>query len=158
MSTRREPERVITLIALLRRTSQLMVGELVERLHAAGYPDHTAGHHPIFENIDPKGSRLTELAARTGLTHQSVGELIDVLERRGYVERVPDPQDGRARLVRLTAKGRGAVRTAVREIAAIETKWLNRWRMAGLDSDLRAALEAGLREADGELSKAGRNA
>jgi DNA-binding MarR family transcriptional regulator len=120
--------------------------ELVERLHAAGFPDHTAGHHPIFENIDPKGTRLTQLAARTGLTHQSVGELVDALEKRGYVQRVADPKDGRARLVRLTHKGRRAVTTAIREIAAIESEWLERWRPAGLDGDVRAALEAGLRE------------
>lgn len=148
MSIRRNPERTITLIALLRRTSQAMVAELVERLHSAGYPDHTPAHHPIFENIDPKGTRLTDLGARTGLTHQSIGELIDGLERRGYVERVPDPSDGRARLVRLTAKGRGAVRTAIREIDAIEAKWLKRWRRSGLTGDLREALEAGLQDED----------
>lgn len=146
MSTDRDPDRVITLIALLRRTSQRMVGELVERLHASGFPDHTAGHHPIFESIDPKGTRLTELAARTDLTHQSVGELVDALETRGYVERVADPADGRARLVRLTPRGRRAVTVAIREIAAIESEWLERWRAAGLGGDVRAALEAGLRE------------
>ncbi len=145
MSTGREPQRVITLIALLRRTSQQMVGELVERLHAAGFPDHTAGHHPIFENLDPQGTRLTELAVRTGLTHQSVGELVDALEKRGYVERVADPKDGRARLVRLTPRGKRAVRAAILEISAIEAEWLERWRAAGLRGDLRAALEAGLR-------------
>jgi DNA-binding MarR family transcriptional regulator len=140
-----ERERVITLVALLRSTSQRMVTELIEGLHAAGYSDHTAAHHPIFENIDPDGTRLTVLALRTGLTHQAVGELIDALERRGYVERVPDSSDGRARLVRLTKKGRGAVKTAIREIAEIEAKWLHRWRQAGLEGDLRAVLEAGLR-------------
>jgi DNA-binding MarR family transcriptional regulator len=144
-----EDERVVTLIALLRRTSQQMVHELIERLHEAGYADHTAAHHPIFENIDPEGTRLTVLASRTGLTHQAVGELVDALERRGYVERVPDPSDGRARLVRLTKKGRGAVKAAIREIAEIEARWLDLWRQAGLRGDLRAALEAGLRANEG---------
>jgi DNA-binding MarR family transcriptional regulator len=144
-----EDERVVTLIALLRSTSRQMVDELIERLHAAGYADHTAAHHPIFENIDPEGTRLTVLASRTGLTHQAVGELVDALERRGYVERVPDPSDGRARLVRLTKKGRGAVKAAIREIAEIEARWLDLWRQAGLRGDLRAALEAGLRANEG---------
>jgi DNA-binding MarR family transcriptional regulator len=142
-------ERVVTLIALLRTTSRQMVDELIGRLHGAGYPDHTAAHHPIFENIDPEGTRLTMLASRTGLTHQAVGELVDALERRGYVERVPDPSDGRARLVRLTKKGRGAVKAAIREIAEVEAKWLDLWHEAGLRGDLRAALEAGLRADEG---------
>jgi DNA-binding MarR family transcriptional regulator len=144
-----DDERVVTLIALLRSTSRLMVDELIERLHAAGYADHTAAHHPIFENIDPEGTRLTVLASRTGLTHQAVGELVDVLELRGYVERVPDPSDGRARLVRLTKKGRGAVKTAISEIAEIEARWLDLWHEAGLRGDLRAALEAGVRADEG---------
>jgi DNA-binding MarR family transcriptional regulator len=76
-----------TLISLLRHTAQLMVAELVERLAAAGYGDVPAAAHPVFENIDRDGTRLTELAARADMTHQSMGELIDTLEQRGYVER-----------------------------------------------------------------------
>ncbi|HJZ70143.1 MAG TPA: MarR family transcriptional regulator [Vicinamibacterales bacterium] len=140
-------EPVETLVALLRRTSRQMVDELIERLHAAGYADHTAAHHPLFENIDPEGTRLTVLASRTGLTHQAVGELIDALEQRGYVERFPDRSDARARLVRLTKKGRAAVRTAIAEIARIEAEWMAVWRQAGLRGNLRAALKAGLRTA-----------
>jgi DNA-binding MarR family transcriptional regulator len=75
------------------------------------------------------------------------GEVVAELERRGYVERVADPSDGRARLVRLTDDGRNLVRAAVREIAAIERKWSQRWRKAGLKGDLRGPLEAALREA-----------
>jgi hypothetical protein len=46
--------------------AQLMVAELVERLNAAGYPDISAAAHPVFENIDPNGTRLTELAREPG--------------------------------------------------------------------------------------------
>jgi len=143
-----EQLRVVTLIALLRRTSQLMVEEITTRLEAAGFSDVPPAYHPIFENIDPEGTRLTVLAARTRLTHQSMGELVAELQRRGYVERVADPADGRARLVRLTDKGRDLVRSAIREIAAIEQKWVRLWRKAGLKGDLRAPLAAALREAD----------
>lgn len=142
--------RVITLIALFRQTARLMVEELIERLHAAGDEHATAAHHPVFENIDPGGTRLTVLAARAGTTHQSMGELVRTLERRGYVERVTDPHDARARLVRLTRKGRWAVRLAIAEIAEIEAAWLERFRRAGFDIDVRALLEAGLREHEAE--------
>jgi DNA-binding MarR family transcriptional regulator len=134
----------ITLISLLRRTSQLMVAELVERLTAAGYPDLPAATHPVFENLDREGTRLTELAARADMTHQSMGELIDTLEQRGYVERQPDPADRRARLVCLTSKGRQMARIALHEIADIEADWTQAWQAAGLRSDLRTVLEHAL--------------
>ncbi|HEX2892100.1 MarR family winged helix-turn-helix transcriptional regulator [Vineibacter terrae] len=142
------PQRIVTLISLLRRTSQLMVDEITERLEAAGFTDLPPAYHPIFENIDPQGTRLTVLAARARLTHQSMGEIVAELQRRGYVERVADPTDGRARLVRLTAAGRDVVRTAIREIAAIEAKWQQRWRRAGLKGELRGPFEAALRQED----------
>jgi DNA-binding MarR family transcriptional regulator len=145
-----ERARVVTLIALFRETARLMVEELVERLHAAGYRDQTAAHHPVFENIDPDGTRLTVLAVRAGMTHQSMGELVQTLERRGYLERRPDPSDRRATLVLLTRRGRQAVRRAVAEIAQIEAAWRERFRRAGLDADLRASLEAALREREAE--------
>jgi DNA-binding MarR family transcriptional regulator len=136
--------RQITLISLFRRTAQLMVAELVERLTAAGYPDLPAATHPVFENLDREGTRLTDLAARADMTHQSMGELIDTLEQRGYVERRPDPADGRARLVCLTSKGQQMARIALREIADIEAAWTQAWQAGGLRSDLRTALEHSL--------------
>jgi DNA-binding MarR family transcriptional regulator len=132
--------RQVTLISLFRRTAQLMVAELVQRLTAAGYPDLPAATHPVFENLDRDGTRLTELAARADMTHQSMGELVDTLEQRGYLERRPDPADGRARLVCLTSRGRQMVRTALREIEDIETTWTQTWQAAGLRTDLSTAL------------------
>jgi DNA-binding MarR family transcriptional regulator len=141
-----EGTRVVTLIALFRRTAGLMVEELAERLRAAGFTDMTAAHHPVFENIDRDGTRLTVLAARTGMTHQSMGELVQALEARGSVKRTVDPADRRARLVRLTPKGQRAVRRALAEIEEIEAQWLERFGRAGLDVDVRRLLEAGLGE------------
>ena len=138
--------RVVTLISLFRQTSRVMVDELIERLHRGGFPDMTAAHHPLFESIDPGGTRLTVLAARAGMTHQSMGELVSALEERGYVERRSDPSDGRVRLVVLTEKGRSAVRLAVKEIAAIEAAWLERVGAAGFELDGRAVLKAGLQQ------------
>jgi DNA-binding MarR family transcriptional regulator len=143
-STLTDPTRQVTLISLVRRTAQLMVAELVERLTAAGYPDLPAATHPVFENLDRDGTRLTELAARADMTHQSMGELIDTLERRGYLERRPDPADGRARLVCLTNKGRQMARIALREITSIEADWTHAWQAAGPRTDLRTSLENAL--------------
>ena len=131
------------MIAVFRRTAQLMVSELMERLEAAGYP-LSSTYHPVFENLDRNGTRLTELAARADMTHQSMSELVAGLEQRGYLERRPDPSDGRARLVCLTTEGRRLVRTAITELDAIEAKWCERWRRAGYRGDLRKLLEATL--------------
>jgi DNA-binding MarR family transcriptional regulator len=146
--------RVITLISLFRQTSREMVDELVARLRTGGFEDTTAAHHPLFENIDPGGTRLTVLAARAGMTHQSMGELVSALEQRGYVERRSDPSDGRVRLVVLTAKGRAAVRLAVQQIAAIEAAWIERVGAAGFDVDARAVLTAGLQRGDIGIERA----
>src|SRR3990170_6037410 len=142
--------RQVTVISLLRRTNHVMVNEITERLEASGFPDSPPSFHPIFENLDPEGTRLTVLAARAWLTHQSVGEVVTELERRGYVERIPDPSDKRARIVSLTDRGRDLVRAAVRHIADIEREWGERWKAGGLRGDMRAALLAGLSDAGHE--------
>ena len=72
--------------------------------------------------------------------------MVAILERRGLVERVPDPADGRAKLVRLTESGRQLVRTAVKVIADIEQEWTDRWRANGLTCDLREPLDGALRD------------
>ena len=69
------PARIVTGLTLMRQSAQLMVNELVTSLHAAGYTDITASHQAVFENIDRDGTRLTTLAQRSGMTHQSMGEL-----------------------------------------------------------------------------------
>ena len=136
------------MIAVFRRTAQLMVSELIERLEAAGYPNLSSTYHPVFENLDRGGTRTSVLAARADMTHQSMSELVAALVERGYLERRPDPSDGRARLVCLTADGKQLVKTAIAELDAIETKWRDHWRRAGFRGDMRSVLEATLAAED----------
>jgi len=140
-------ERALPLVGQLRRITQLIVEELVGRLQAAGFSDITAAHHPVFYNLDPRGTRLTELAARAGMTHQSMGELVAALVDLGYLDRRPDPVDRRARLVVLTPSGKRAVERARSEVADIDAAWVERLRRAGLRGDIRRALTAALEEA-----------
>jgi DNA-binding MarR family transcriptional regulator len=93
---------------------------LIRELQAAGYPEIRAAHSAVMPNLDPGGSRIVDLAARAGMTKQSMGELVDDLEAKGYVERRPDPADGRARIVVLTDKGRQQARAALRIITDME--------------------------------------
>ena len=81
------------------------------------------------------------------MTHQSMGELVAGLERGGWVERRPDPTDGRARLVYLTPAGRDLVIRGLHHIAEIEAELQERWREAGHDGTLRPVLEHAVRHA-----------
>lgn len=116
---------------------------ILERLHAemaeAGYGDVRDSHGCVFGHVEPDGSRLTELANRAGITKQSVGEAVDDLERLGYVERVPDPKDGRAKIVQLTDRGRAAQETARGVFADIEAEWAERYGAERV-SELRETL------------------
>src|SRR5688572_20696494 len=67
----------------------LVVAHLAERGHGAVRPAHTA----VFEHLDETGTTVSALAARAHMTKQAMAELVQHLERHGYVERVPDPQD-----------------------------------------------------------------
>ena len=100
------PKRKPNIGVLLRVPSQKLINRLHKRLEEAGYPDIRPAHGYIFQHIQPEGCRLTELAERTQLTKQAISYLVDYLEERGYLESVPDPNDGRSKLIRLTDSGR----------------------------------------------------
>lgn len=108
---------------LLRIPFQALVTELHERLEKVGYGDIRPTHTLIFALVSAEGIRLTELAERSQLTKQLVNYLVTAMEERGYVERIPDPTDGRAKLVRLTQRGQEAVAAGAKIIESIEQEW-----------------------------------
>lgn len=126
-------------VALLFTAAERLVGELQERMRAAGYADIREAHGCVFGNIVADGMRLTELAERAGMTKQGVGEAVSDLERLGYVERVPDPDDGRAKIIRLTERGASAQRAGFQIIAEIEREWTARFGKERVEA-LRAIL------------------
>jgi DNA-binding MarR family transcriptional regulator len=108
---------------LLLEGHRALVAELVASLEERGYGDVRAGHLAVFQHIDRRaGTRLTELATRARMTKQGMMLTVDDLESRGYVRRVPDPSDARAKIVRLTAHGRRAATEARRAVQALETR------------------------------------
>jgi DNA-binding MarR family transcriptional regulator len=100
--------------ALLRIAHAAMVEEYTRWLADTPYndiqPAHAAAIQPLWQR--PEGVRLTALARTARITKQSMGALVDSLEKGGYVERVEDPDDGRASRIRLTARGRAFARQA----------------------------------------------
>jgi DNA-binding MarR family transcriptional regulator len=98
-------------------------GRIYDGIRAAGFDDFTIAQGRLAMGIDPEGTRLTVLADRAHVAKQTATALVDNLERSGYVERVPDPLDGRARLVRITARGREVIPVARANEQAIEQEW-----------------------------------
>lgn len=126
---------------LLTDVKEAVIGELYLRLNEHGYDDIRPAHGCVFRFLDlDRGSRLTELAERAGMTKQAVGELVTDLQALGYVERLPDPLDGRAKIVRLTERGRASHRAAQEAFAAIEAGWVERFGEPRV-AELRELLE-----------------
>ena len=121
--TDHEPGDNVNTGVLLYIPYRAMEGHVFDALAEAGYDDFTPAQARVFQRIAPGGSRLTDLAEQAAITKQSAGFLVDQLERAGYVERVPDPSDARARLVRIAERGRQAIPLAAAAVAEVESEW-----------------------------------
>lgn len=96
---------------------------LQQHLKNAGIRDIRPAHFRVFVYLPSEGCRLTDLAERAGNTKQAMNYLVDHLISRGYLERIPDPTDGRAQLIRLSEKGRDLERIARVAAAEVEQEW-----------------------------------
>jgi DNA-binding MarR family transcriptional regulator len=121
-----------------------MESRVLQALAEHGYGDITLAQARIFQRIGPTGTRLTELAEAAQVSKQTAGFLVDQLTGLGYVRRVPDPSDRRARLVTFAPRGRKACVVAARVVAEVEQEWTDHLG-ARSAAQLRAALVA-LRE------------
>jgi DNA-binding MarR family transcriptional regulator len=131
--------------ALLAEVSRAAAARLAPLLADAGHPDIGPAYWRVLESIDgADGMRVTDLARRAGTSKQAVCQVVDGLEELGYVTRQPDPEDGRARIVTLTPRGRDGCLTGRRLLAEIERGWAD-----GLGDDLLARL----RDAAEEISR-----
>jgi DNA-binding MarR family transcriptional regulator len=93
------------LARLLIRAGRAFNAQTSAKLEALGYRAFGGVQGGLFAQIDPDGTRLTTLAERLGITKQSVSQIVSDLERSGYVQRLEDPTDRRASLVRFTERG-----------------------------------------------------
>ena len=91
---------------MMRGAHQWVMTHVYAHVVAAGYDDLSRSQIAIFRYPTPDGLRPSQLADQLQITKQSVNDLLGEMEQRGYLVRAPDPSDGRARVIRLTAKGR----------------------------------------------------
>jgi DNA-binding MarR family transcriptional regulator len=118
-----DAEKRVSLGQLLIRCARLLDERAVERVNRrAGRELVRPAHTKLLPHIDFDGVRLTELARRLGVTKQAVGQMVGDLETLGVVELLPDPSDGRAKLVRYTPAGLEAMRSGLRVLAELEAE------------------------------------
>src|SRR5215831_11877891 len=133
-------ERRTPLGVLLSAAERALAVELEEGMRGAGYHDLRAAHAQVFFAIEFEGSRLTDLAARAGMTKQAMGELVRYLEQHGYLDVEPDSRDRRAKLIRPTRRGWSAHEDSIALLAESDRRLAERLGEQEL-RDLRARLK-----------------
>ena len=121
--------------ALLRFPWEAVQRHMLERLHARGFDDLDAAHMNVFQYPGPQGARPSELAAQLKMSKQALNYLLGELERSGYIERQPHPDDQRSKRIALTDRGTaavGVIRDAVGEVEAAWADQLGEERFAEL--------------------------
>src|SRR5512133_2891723 len=109
--------------ALLRIPWEAVQRHMLERLHERGFDDLDPAHLAVFQYPGPQGARPTELATRLRMSKQALNYLLGELERLGYLERRPDPDDLRSKRVVLTRRGTSAIRVIREAVAEMESIW-----------------------------------
>jgi DNA-binding MarR family transcriptional regulator len=134
------------LAILLREPFRAGTEVLHRRFAERGQPEIRPPHGNVMQFLDDDGTRVSVLAERAQITKQSMAELVLHLERLGYVERVPDPSDRRAKLVRATPRGKQLYAIARDVVAEIEAEWTKRLGKAKMRQlrELLEELNAGL--------------
>lgn len=126
---------------LLGLAYQDFVSELRAAIAADGFADTGRSDGVVFRTLSAHALTVSDLAARLHITKQGAAQIIDDMERRGYVERRPDPSDGRARLLYLSTRGTAALASARRFHRRFERRLARRYGREAVSS-LRALLEA----------------
>ena len=109
--------------ALLRVPAQAIHRRIIEELNAAGFEDLRVPHMAVLQFPGPDGVRPGLLAQRAGMSKQAMNQLLRSLEAIGYLARSDAPDEGRARIVRLTKRGRAAYAKIHEILRAIEHEW-----------------------------------
>lgn len=109
--------------ALLRVPAQAIHRRLIRDLNAAGFRELSLPHIAVFQYPGPDGVRPGTLAGRAGMSKQAMNQLLRSLEERDYLVRSDHPAEGRARVVRLTRRGRAVSAKILEILREVEREW-----------------------------------
>ncbi len=94
------------------------------KLAVHGHEGLTLFHTALISNLDVDGTQISMLAERAGMTKQSMGQVAQDLEKRGYITRVPDPKDGRGVLILFTEQGHKFLEDAYKAKLELEADYI----------------------------------
>ena len=132
-------ERPRNLAVLMREAFLVLNGRVLDHLAESGFPEVRAAHGAVFQYLDDTGTTVSVLAERAGMSKQAMAELVGYLEAHGYLRRVPDPGDRRAKLVLPTDTGTEVIRLAQALVPEVERQvaaLIGTARMRALREDL----------------------
>ena len=109
--------------ALLRVPAQAIQRRLIAELNASGFDDLRVPHMAVLQFPGPDGVRPGVLAERAGMSKQAMNQLLKSLEGLGYLVRSDAPDEGRARIVRFTKRGRAVYAKMIDILRDIERDW-----------------------------------
>jgi DNA-binding MarR family transcriptional regulator len=109
--------------ALLRVPAQAIQRRIIKELNAAGFEELSVPHMAVLQFPGPDGIRPGMLAERAGMSKQAMNQLLRSLEALGYIVRSAAPDEGRARIVRFTKRGRAAYSKIYDILRDIEREW-----------------------------------
>jgi DNA-binding MarR family transcriptional regulator len=122
-SARTLPASEMLIGALLRVPAQAIHRRIIVELNAAGFDDLRVPHMAVLQFPGPDGVRPGTLAERAGMSKQAMNQLLRSLDALGYIARSDAPDEGRARIVRLTRRGRAAYAKIHDILRDIEREW-----------------------------------
>jgi DNA-binding MarR family transcriptional regulator len=109
-------------IALTEKAARVLRDDMISSGHEAGYTEMAPAHNAVFATLPTEGARAADMAARAGITRQSMGEVVRDMVRLGILEMVPDPTDRRAKIVRYTDYGLTMAQAGFDRILAVEDR------------------------------------
>ena len=139
----REPG-FVPLIALTEKAARALKSDMMASAHRRGFTELQPSHNAVFATLPGAGARPAEMAARAGVTRQSMGESIRDMVERGLLEMVPDPDDGRAKIVRYTDRGLLVARSGLEHMIELDKRF--REELGDRDFDAACRVLARVRE------------
>lgn len=124
-------------IALAEKGARALRDDMLRNAHARGFTELAPAHNSVFATLPPEGARASDMAARAGITRQSMGEVVRDMVRLGLLEMVPDPDDKRAKLVTYTDYGREVAQAGFDHIIGLDRRFRDEFGDAEYDAACR---------------------